>query len=491
MKKLMFAAAVAAMGVTTFADPEGQVYDVALTIKTTNAKAAKNISNKNNPIAVKDADKYDITYRAQTSVSWKGLIWGCDCESIDGVWENVEVCDTGDTAKTIKGCVIWDVKGKAVVYMGNGADVASLESIADTVPGKGFGWWMLQCIGKDGKSLETTGDLYGYAASCEDVFDGQIAFDFYFAGFGKATLKTEKDDDGLSLVLCSSSVNSLSGNFAGYMIAPSTGASAKWGCSFCGGGSASWCEYAEAWAWCEDFDDVCDCNVDLFYPSYTAAYGTWSVKYNSSLSKKLSKVYSIRDAYNFKSLPKVAEAIAVAEKASDAFQIDYAVAVQNLKDAEAALETAQKAQVTAAANNVVAAAELADVEKAVNLIKNVWANRDANDENAPHVDPVVPGSKAAVRAAYEATFTALTGEPCTDELVFNNNAFKAKWGYYVAKNWVDGSEYTNAKETADAAAAAKQTADGNVAKAESALATAKYELEAAEEACLEAGEICE
>jgi len=345
MKKLTIAAAAAAMSVATFAAtaPQAQVYDVSLTIKTTKAAQATIKSAKINPFVEVDAV---LVYRTQTSITWKGLIWGCNCESIDGIWENAKYtiydqttgdCDDG-VACTVKGCVIWDTKGKAPVYFGNGADITD----PATAAGCGFGWTFLQMIGKDAKSLECSWDI----SSAGDQCGLDEVFRFVGSGFGKAKFVsssyTYEDEDGKKVVVtlpysCANNVNSISGNFAGWMAAPFDDVTSTWGCSFCGGGQTFSCSRATAWAWCENGAECATCGLanSLFDEDRTAAYGTWSIKYNSSLSKKLTNAYTIRDAYNFKSLPLVAEAIETAEKAANDFVKGLAAAKQNLVAAEA------------------------------------------------------------------------------------------------------------------------------------------------------------
>jgi len=380
MKKLTIAAAAAAMSAATFAAvPQAQVYDISLTIKTTKAAQATIKSAKVNPFVEIGAE---IFYRTQTSITWKGLIWGCNCESINGVWESAKYTDDSceeQLACTVKGCVIWDTKGKKPVYFGgNTEDAADFTKPADAA-GFGFGWQFLQMIGKDAKSLECSWDIGSKGDRCGASPDGYV-FKFWGSGFGTAkhvpTTYVEEDAEGVKKTItlsysCANYVNSLSGNFAGWMAAPDD--ESTWGCSFCGGASS--CVSADAWAWCENSLTCASCGLvnSPFDKERTAAYGTWSIKYNSSASKKLTNVYTIRDAYNFKSLPEVYDAIETAEKAASTQISELNSAKANVVAKAKALADANDDAETKAAAVVVAAANEANASKQLDASTLVYA----------------------------------------------------------------------------------------------------------------------
>lgn len=318
MKKLMVAAFAVAAGVAMGATPTAQVYDVTLKIKST-AAASATVNNKQNPLACTAEDgKVGIVYRKQASYTWKGLVWGCGCETINGKWEIVQNdCDDVEVVqgKTIKGCILWDTKTKQPVYVGDGSDLTD----AGSVPGCGFGWKLLHAINKDGKQVEGTFSMSQYGNACDE---NDMLFEFAGAGFGSACLDVEDGEP-----TCLSYVKSISGNFAGWMKAPNKTTTTAWtGCTYCGlkGGEMT-CDFAEGWQWC-DWSHTCNCDTGI-EPNLdaTAAYGTWTVKYNSGLSKKLAQpvkvsskgvsgvVVSIRDVYNFSSLPAVEAAIEAVE----------------------------------------------------------------------------------------------------------------------------------------------------------------------------------
>jgi len=334
MKKLMFAAALAATGMTFADTPAGQVYDVSLSIKSTKAAKAT-INNKTNPFL--GEDKEEVIYRTQTTYTWKGLIWGCSCEAIDGVWEEAYEGEMIDYS-SIKGCILWDTKAKEAVYIGNGADINDPESAID----KGFGWDFINAIDKTGKKVEGSWVMEQEGELCDE--DATL-FAFRGAGFGTLYIQDLEDCGG-------NYIKSISGNFAGWMIAPDeTAVVNPTGCTFCGyePGSSS-CEPSAAW-------DYCTC-LDIADADRTAAYGTWKISYNSGLSKKLSQplsiskkgvegvIVSITDVYNFKSLPLVAAKITAIENAiwqydptgCDKLEQALALAKQNTYAKEQALE---------------------------------------------------------------------------------------------------------------------------------------------------------
>lgn len=77
MKKLMVLAAVAAAGLSVLAD--AQLYELQLTMKTTISKSGK-VSFVSCDCG---GDSLGDMYRKQTTnVKIKGVIWGCDCETI-------------------------------------------------------------------------------------------------------------------------------------------------------------------------------------------------------------------------------------------------------------------------------------------------------------------------------------------------------------------------------------------------------------------------
>lgn len=377
MKKLMIAAAVAAMGMMTFAD-EAQVYDITMNLKCTTSKVAKSV--RNFPYQLPGGSVATLYYRTQTTRTWKGLIWGCHCDTIWGQWA-VRPTALGNT---VSGTVVWDVTSKEVVYLGdrnvNGYEILVNDPANDEEqwdanayqPDAGidmncnFDWDFLQAIDKDGKKTDGVWYMEGRIAIDTDnsavarrnfagYDDYLVTYEFTGAGFGTYVL------DG-----CDTYVKSITGNFAGWM-RPGCADNSN-GCLFCGKNDA--CHVGYAIDPCSLFcgsGDGSDGSLSWGYPlsssdarewySYrgvkwfgarSAAFGTWTIAYNASLSKQLANKLSILDVYNFSSLPAVKATIEtciekidptidptkVQEKYAEAkANYDLAVAAQDAADA--------------------------------------------------------------------------------------------------------------------------------------------------------------
>lgn len=272
MKKTTLALALAAaVGSQVFAETEedkaAQVYDVKVTIKTTIAKKAKLSASKNPFISESDS----IVYRAQGSQSWNGVIWGCSCDAILGSWT---VINQG--LGIVAGCVIWDKKAPHSIIFD-----------------EDIHWRLLNAIDKNGNKCEG-------AWTIGDSSDTSNAF-LSFAGFGTLFLSTEKIDGDLTMADCMSYVKSISGNVAGWMPAPYVTVEGKKGkCTFCSSEPDDEDETNYATAW-----NFCDC-AEFGDSDFTAVSGTWSIKYNAALSRKLRDSTSILDVYS--KFPKTVEA---------------------------------------------------------------------------------------------------------------------------------------------------------------------------------------
>jgi len=272
MKKLIIAATLAATAaqlcVAETSEKEAQVYDIKVTVKTTAAKSGK-LSSKKNPFV---EDTGTIIYRTQGSQTWTGVLWGCDCETLLGAWRTV-----GDGSEVVEGVVIWNSKKPyQVVFLDD------------------MKWRVLNAIEAGGGEVEA-------AWTIGDSSDESNAF-LSFAGFGK--LDVDKKFE------CRSVIKSLSGNVAGWMPAPKSVTQGNPGvCTFCSGlvGMTPDTEdSAVGWDFCP-----CETIGDL---EFTAVSGTWTLKYNKSLSKKLTDKSSILDVYNkFPANVKTAVAEKIAE----------------------------------------------------------------------------------------------------------------------------------------------------------------------------------
>jgi hypothetical protein len=272
MKKLIIVAAAAAMTGAAFAD--AQVYDAKLSVKTTACKSGKfskalaKSTVWSNYFGYEKGDQ--VSYRKQASLTIQGVIWGCDCDTIaDPRWRNY-----GVVARTGKSTV----GGYAFWYAGNTAVPLQLPYVK-------FGWAVLNRI-DDMSKIEGTWML-------GDPVQGEALF-FLGAGFG--TVKNYNDD-------CDSYIKSIKGNFAGFIQGGDGGDN---GCIFCGA-EAYGCLVAPFCVCANPFDST----------ELSAAYGTWSIKYNSSASKKLKTKYYITQAESFssKKLKPVEEALLAAYQA--------------------------------------------------------------------------------------------------------------------------------------------------------------------------------
>ena len=243
MKKLMIAAAAAATVGGAFAAP--QVYDMTITVKATECKSA-NKAYKN--VCADDV----LLYRAQTTQKFYGKFWGCDCDVI----ACPDVNNYGKDVADQDGYIFWGANGAF-----HNADMT---------------WSILQLVGKQGTNIEGAFDLNLY--TCEN---GEVAanpsFELSGAGYGTALVKGCADENNY--------IKSMSGNVVG--IYNVSALSVLSGCKYCG-------ETADCYAW-----DFCDCTAAD--SDVSAAFGTFTLKYNASQAKAVANGKSIQQANKFKS----------------------------------------------------------------------------------------------------------------------------------------------------------------------------------------------
>lgn len=238
MKKLLYAMLATVTASTLFAAP--LVYEVTIKGKTTTAKTGK--------ISAECLSGGDVggsvTYRKQGTISIRGLIWFCDCDSFAG--------PLGFTDPSKDGCYFWDETNRKPLKTG-----------VIVCP-------VLHRIDNNMKKAEGVIDL---------TADG---WHIMMAGFGKA----ESVTNGVGRLV------NLKGNFAGYRTAPTW----RWvdkgvPCTFCDSGTAD-IEYEDsALAW-----PLCSCAAPT---PYTAVFGTLNMKYNKALSARLNDATKITDIYSF------------------------------------------------------------------------------------------------------------------------------------------------------------------------------------------------
>mgnify|MGYP007070192386 CR=1 FL=1 len=143
-------------------------------------------------------------------------------------------------------------------------------------------------IGKKADEIEMAWTLTVVPGEDDDggASDGELRG----AGFGKISDSFAYDDDGEFLNACDSIVKSAKGGVAGTIPAPG-GIDNNAYCLLCGDPTYYGCE---VWPFCNECDD------SKFDDSVTAAYGTWTLKYNSKVARVLStKDPRISQAYKF------------------------------------------------------------------------------------------------------------------------------------------------------------------------------------------------
>ena len=139
---------------------------------------------------------------------------------------------------------------------------------------------MINRIGKKGTEVEMSFDI---------VDDAHATFEFKCAGMG--TIKDALNENAENCIDESSYIKSAKGNVAGFM-SPDTGA----------------CYYCDEVV-CDVYD-FCEC-MGLMDDTRTVAYGTWTMKYNASASKKLRTSAKITSSYS--AFPKDLKAALVAK----------------------------------------------------------------------------------------------------------------------------------------------------------------------------------
>ena len=348
MKKLMIAAAAAATAGSIFG-ATAQVYDMTITVKSTECKDNKKL--------YKNVCADDIQfYRAQATQKFYGKFWGCGCETL--------------CAPVVYGAPRED---KSFVFWGADGAFHNAE----------INWSVLQLVGKNGTFFNDTATTEIY--TCED---GTVAADPDFtlagAGYGTASVVACGDEDNY--------VKSMSGSVVG--VANVAALADVTGCKYCG-------DLVECHVW-----DYCDCvaaDNDV-----SAAFGTFTLKYNASQAKALAKGKWIDEANKFKSFVTDefaciaagdAPVAPVEPDAKEVAQKNYAAAMAAAEAADKVVEDLQlgdancvrgkelakavtdaTAAQTAAATALTTAAGATPEINAVNIAQLEVANAEANVE---------------------------------------------------------------------------------------------------------------
>lgn len=252
MKKLMVAALAAGMTVGAFAGDAvenyevGYVYDMAMTLKTTTCSGKKTTGDA---ICKIDGGSDVVTYRKQITAKINGVFWGCGCEVIGCPTDNICYTNKGEN-----GYFFWAANGKDV-----GAWIAPE-----------FKWTVLNVVGKKAQNVE---GCFTLKLSDDIEFTG--------AGYGTASIRKVADcigeDDNVTDY---NYIKSMKGYVVG-TIKPGNpdNDEESTGCFYCGGTETTDCK---AWAFCVNCDDtIGDSQLS------SAAFGSWTLKYNSAASKKV------------------------------------------------------------------------------------------------------------------------------------------------------------------------------------------------------------
>jgi len=259
MKKLIVIGAIAASAVGFGAEASylAQVYDVAITMKTGVCKAGKATA-----ATVKYYEAYlgkgnapfdkgmEMGFRSQSTRKITGVIWGCDCETIAFPAWRVYL-SRGNY--NLGGYAFWDQTANTYFVL----------------PNTRFAWDCLNRITKDFKTVEGAWRLGNNVP--------RQAMSLTGAGFGKASIAS---------MPCRSIVSKISGSFGGFRLPGLDDLVSD--CPYCGVGNCNVRPFCE---WC-----------NFWTPArfLTAAYGSWSIKFNKSAANRLAKNMRITQSYTFK-----------------------------------------------------------------------------------------------------------------------------------------------------------------------------------------------
>lgn len=253
MKKLVMSAVAAISSFVAFAD--AQVYEMTITLKTTMAA-----SGTITPIVCDTPEQEVKLYRKQSTVKIKGLFWGCDCETIA---EPQFVT----SAEATYGYIFWN---------------ETTHKVLDAE----FGWQVLNRIDKKLKKAEGAWTI------------GSTDANVFLVGSGFGTVKDDVSKS--SCAINSVILTPMNGNCAGWLSLPATVKGTDEDCPKCGEvtpGTDDVETVAPGWS-------LCACGEGS---EYTAASGTWKLKYNAVASKKWQKAdttLSITKVYSFPSYVK-------------------------------------------------------------------------------------------------------------------------------------------------------------------------------------------
>jgi len=235
MGKFLVCAFSTMLGISAFAaGGTYQVYKINLNVRTSDAKGVVASG------CCGDGEAY--CYRERRSVNIQGILAGCGCGAInaDGVCHN------------------------AILYMWDATRGIAITNVTATIP------WTVQRIGKKANVIE---HFASFTAKYGE--DDRYGFEITLSGFGKYNESTK--DAELSYV------GTIDGNFAGVATAP----------SYLKVGKCTACSVVDDEVYQTSAFDLCEsCSVGLTESAtadVTPFFGTYSVRYDSSKSKKIAK----------------------------------------------------------------------------------------------------------------------------------------------------------------------------------------------------------
>jgi len=264
MKKLMITAAAAVMVSGAFAINEAQVYDFSATVKSgvcQETRVSRALATYFNTLRLFPSAEYlnwaegdEIGVRKQKSQKIAGVIWGCDCETIaDPKWGPVRL-----GSPYLRGYMFWN------------------ETAVSDEDTKGMLYTPWTFFRRYTTFRWTVLNRIDTMTKCEGAFTLTCRFpnqQLFLQGAGFGTVA----ETG-----CDTYIKSINGNIAGFTI-PATD---RFGCVYC---AATGCVVAP----------ICDTCWEWDTRVLSAATGTWKLKYNQSVTKKLRTTPYISRVYKF------------------------------------------------------------------------------------------------------------------------------------------------------------------------------------------------
>lgn len=296
MKKLLVIAGAMTIVASAYSQVIPRVYEYKATVKTTTAKFAQNVKWKTSD--GQDLVEPAVCYRVAASVKVSAVLWtDCYCPDFDAnVWggeegwfDNVFLINSSLFPNT----VYHNIPNSFNPTPGTEDYVAHFVGEA---PNAGIEFWNVERWGAPQPNKATKASM-NFVLGVNSTNCPERSFTLWNAGQGSAKVIELAND---------LEIESISGNCVGYFEAPYCSAAS--GCPACSVSGIC----TPAWGWLEcPVDILWDGSWDpdyLYYPGAqsplayfdeTAAFGTFTFKYNSSLSKGLKPLSALADQINY------------------------------------------------------------------------------------------------------------------------------------------------------------------------------------------------